>query len=289
MSRRRRALRAWSALFVVALVAVAAVALAVTGEAETRPAKLRAEGAVAITDSRGGGAIFTAPALGPGGSTRGRVSIRNTGSLPAGIALSQTGLEDVPGPSGGRLSDGLRLTVRDLSAGQTVYSGPLSTMPSRDAGFLLPGWSRVYELTASLPRSAGNAFQGATARVRYRWTATELPLPAAPRPAAPAPRCFPGLRVPSGQRLVGRRWMVARVRVSRTCRVTVRGFVRDRSGRRRFLYGVRDRLLTPGRGHSVRLRLARAPRRVLRRSPRRAVEVHVTTGDASAAARVRVR
>lgn len=287
-------MRALRSLILVALLLVPATVLAGTGDAGSRAVALRAEGAVSLTNSRGNDAIFTASALGPGGSAKGRVAIRNTGTRPAQLALSQSDVQDALGPSGGRLSSRLVLTVRDLTTGRTVYSGPFASMPRRDAGLMLPGWSRTYELTATLPRSGGNAFQGSSASVRYVWTATETTLPAPARPAPappPAPgHCVPALSVPGGQPLLRRRRMVALVRVSRACRVTVRGFVTTRSGRRRFVYGSR-RWVAGDRTHRIQLRLARAVRKILRGRSRRKrfVLVHVTTGEAEASARVRVR
>ena len=161
-----RVLRSCSVLLL--LVALPAAVLAGIGDADTRPAALRAQGAVSLSSSLGNHAIFTASRLGPGESARGRVAIRNTGTRPARLALSQSGVRDVEGPWGGRLSERLALTVRDVQAGLTVYSGPFASMTQRDAGLLRPDESRTYELTASLPRSAGNAFQSSSDSVRYR-------------------------------------------------------------------------------------------------------------------------
>jgi hypothetical protein len=220
------------------------------------------------------------------------VAIRNTGQRPARLALSQSGLADFEGPNGGRLSQALRLEVRDVGSARTVYSGPFASMPRSDAGSLNPGQSRTYELSAHLPRSEGNGAQASTAKVRYVWTATEAGTTAAPpaaTPPAPTAPCVPSLRVPAGQHLLKRRRMVARVRVSRTCRVTVRGLATDRGARRRYLYGVRDRLLAAGQTHRISLRSSRAVRRVLQRRRHRIVRVQVRAGSRTVSRRASVR
>ena len=129
-------------------------------------------------------------------------------------------------------------------------------MPRRDAGSLGPGQSRTFELTAHLPdggrpqspTAGDNAFKGSTASVRYVWTATESGVAPAPAPS-PAAACRASLRVPVGQALLRRRRMVARVRVSSTCRANVYACVLDGTGRKRFLFGARGRSLVAGRPH----------------------------------------
>ena len=258
---------------------------------------LRVDGPVALSNTRENAAVFTASALRPGRSARGRVAIRNTGTRPARLALTKTDLQDVLGRNGGRLSGRLRLTVRDLGSARTVYAGPFASMPRSDAGSLGPGQSRTFELTAHLPDGGGppsptdgdNAFQGSTVNVRYVWTATESAATPARAPVPDGAACRPSLRVPAGQPLLRRRRMVARVRVSGTCRVTVKGWVLDRTGRKRYLFGARDRPLVSGRTYRVSLRSAPTVRKVLRSRRQRFVRVSVRAGSTHISRRARVR
>jgi hypothetical protein len=260
------------------------------------PVALRAGGPVALSNTRENAAVFTAAALRPGRSAQGRVAIRNTGSQPARLALTQTDLQDALGPNGGRLSESLRLTVRDVGSARTVYAGPFGSMPRSDAGSLGPGQSRTFELTAHLPdrgrplspTGGDNAFQGSTASVRYVWTATESAAAQAPT-RAPASACRPSLRVPVGQRLLRRRRMVARVRVSSSCRATVKAWVLTRGGRKRYLFGARNRPLESGRTYRVSLRLAPTVQRILLSRRQKSVRVSVRAGSTTISRRARVR
>ena len=286
-------MRTARSLVVVLLVAATALVLAGAEEpgGHARPVAHRAAGPVSLSNTRANSAVFTASALRPGRSAQGRVAIRNTGTRSARLALTQTNLQDVLGPGGGRLSGLLELRVRDVGSARTVYSGPLASMPRSDAGSLAPGQSRTYELTAHLPdggqppspRTGDNAFKGSTANSRYVWTATESP------PVAAAAPCRPSLRVPGGQPLLRRGRMIARVRVSSTCRATVKAYVRNGAGRKRYLFGVRDRRLVAGRTHRVSLRLAHAVRKILRSRRRKTVRVSVRAGSTTVSRRASVR
>jgi hypothetical protein len=281
-------MRTLRSLLVLLLLALPAAALAGTGGGlEGARATQRSTGEISLTNSLGGSAIFTASALGPGDSTRGRVAIRNTGARTGRLALSQAGLQDTLGPGGGRLSDRLALTVRDVSSARTLYSGPFASMPRRDAGTLKAGQSRTFEFTANLPEGEDNALQGSSATVRYVWTAAESP--EAPAATSAAEACRPSLRVPPRQRLLRHGRMVARVRVTSTCRVTVQAYARDRQGRKRYLFGARNRRLEGRGGHRVSLRLAPSVRKILRSRRHRAVRVSVRAGSETISRRARVR
>ena len=188
-----------------ALALLAGAAVVLTGsneEAGGAPVALRAGGPVGLSNTRENAAVFTASALRPGRSAQGRVAIRNTGTRPARLALTQTNLQDALGPNGGRLSGRLLLRVRDVGSARTVYAGPFGSMPRSDAGPLAPGQSRTFELTALLPdggtppspTDGDNAFKGSTANLRYVWTATESAAPRRPRELRR--RVPPSLRVP---------------------------------------------------------------------------------------------
>nr|MDQ4040657.1 hypothetical protein [Actinomycetota bacterium] len=187
------------------VVVVAALALAVAAAAQPRdsetpsPAALRATGAASIFNSHEGEAIVSASALRPSTSTTGTVSIRNTGSVPAAFTLSRGELGDAPGAGGGRLSDVLVLDVVQMTdAGPvTLYSGALRGMDRvAIAGAFAPGESREFGFAVRFPdggapttaTSGDNAYQGATATVRFDWNAVgEGAAPADPAPSSPAP------------------------------------------------------------------------------------------------------
>src|SRR5829696_2108372 len=97
------------------------------------------------------------------------------------------------------LSAQLQLSVRDVGAGTTVYSGSLTGMGTLELGSLGPGVAKVYELTASLPASADESVAGASMSVAYTWTAEESP-PVVP-PPPPPPDDTDSLRQPLRLRL----------------------------------------------------------------------------------------
>jgi Ca2+-binding RTX toxin-like protein len=165
-----------------ALLALGVVALALAfsglGQADARSMKTHAGGAMRIAGSGGDEAIFRAANLAPGSSVRGSVEIRNLGQGPAALMLAPLELRDRPGPGGGQLSDGLLLTVRDVTNGSSgiVYTGPFGAMHAIRVGALAKGERRRYSFDATLPNSPNptgdDPFAGGSTDVDYRWTLT---------------------------------------------------------------------------------------------------------------------
>jgi Ca2+-binding RTX toxin-like protein len=175
-----------------------------------------ASGALSMSNSRDGRAIFSATNLAPGGAATGTVTIANTGTLAGSLALSAL-LERPSGPPGGRaLLDALGLRVVDVTAGadDVVYSGPLDATGTLALATLAPGEARSYRFSASLPDGGAsppgagdNLLQHSSLSVAYDWTLTEpeelppvtTPLPPAePPPAAPPPAAAPAA-APTGR------------------------------------------------------------------------------------------
>jgi spore coat-associated protein N len=282
----RRLLPAMAALACLALAAGALAASGGGGNDAARASALRSSGSLTLTNSREGLAIFNAPDLGPGHYTSGLVTIGNTGTLPGSLKVAATDLQDTPGAGGGALSQRMRLIISDATLTPfTVYNGPLATMSPVGLGTLRSGQVRKFKFTAWLPHGAGdNAYQGSSMSVGYRWTATETELPAPPpvRPAAHdnrPPHCT--LTVPRRQRPLRRRRLVVRLRCDERSRLTVYVWVKNRRGKRRFLYGARHRLLPAGRPLRIVLRLPWAPRAIIRSRRHPAVRVAAIAWDGS--------
>ena len=138
-------------------------------------------GSLSLVNSLEGQAVFSTDNLGPGHSAGGTVTVANTGTLPGALSLAQSA------PTGSALAGQLRLAVRDLTVGTTVYSGPLTGLGTVSLGTLGAGAARVYGFTATLPASAGD--RGSRTRPRS-------PTPGRrPRPRShPRPRLRPRLR-----------------------------------------------------------------------------------------------
>src|SRR5436305_5512946 len=152
----QRSNRLRSALRLVPLalaVAISALTVAHPGAPRVRLVPSAASGALALVDSRGGGAILTASGMHPGSSATGDISIMNASDVPAAVSLGESQLTSSAG-----LADSLNAEIQDLTTGRIVYLGALSTMRSVDAGtfaactahdFLLPSTSRATALHLS--------------------------------------------------------------------------------------------------------------------------------------------
>ena len=243
------------ALGVVIALAIALVASA--APARERPAELgrmAATGAVTLAGASGSSAIIHATGLMPGQSVSGNVALANVGDSRGRLSLLRTGMVDVPGRFGGRLSDALQLRVEE--AGGDAWTGPLAGPEILDLGVIEPGEGRSYRLTLTLPDTgpAGrdNAVQGSSVTIDWAWateaigpppaaTPTATPEPgggatagAPPTPGATPPAVVPEqplpvrrgaprleLRIPH-QRVLGTRGINVFGRCDRPCRVTFR-------------------------------------------------------------------
>lgn len=216
-----------------------------------------ASGALALSNSRSGAAIFAADHLRPGDQVSGTLTLGNTGDRAGRLLLSRTGLTDSLGRGGARLSDVLTLRVEDVTSGTPtdVVAGTLAGLQNVLLRDLPGGASRTYRFVVAWPDrgpGADNAFMGASVRMDYEWlteaiepaptptptgTATPKPKPPvtkpapAPRGAAPAPRSQPrsaalaprlSLLVPH-QRVMHTAFVRVLARCSENCTVTFSG------------------------------------------------------------------
>jgi hypothetical protein len=165
-----------------ALVLMLALAVAALGASQPRldqgrstEVRVSADGALRIADSRGEAAILRAPALAPGGTTVGGLTIQNLGPS-ARLVLSRDRLVETPGLGGASLVEALRLRIRlvDGGAGRTMYAGPLASMPTLRLGLLAADESRHYRFLAFLPEPGllDNSLMGSRLRFDYRWHLT---------------------------------------------------------------------------------------------------------------------
>ncbi len=204
-------LRGIAIVFPLTLTAIA-VAAAAAGHGDPsspRPVVTVTSGSFHLENSRNGTPIFEASDIGPGDGTSGTVTIANDGDEAGELTLRQHDVADTPGASGGLLSHGMSMRIREVSDPANphpVYDGVLAPMPVLELGPLGPGQSRAFEFDASLPDNgtpAGatvgdNVFQGAAVSVGYSWTATELPPTPAVTPKSTSPPTGPA-GAPTGQ------------------------------------------------------------------------------------------
>ena len=193
MARRLpRLSRGSLALALNALLGLLALGLALAPPGEGAP-KLQlasASGALSLSNSREGAAIFRAAAMRPGEEASGSVTITNTGTVTGALTLAPAAPADMPGQGGGKLSNKLELLVIDVTtvtAPVTVYAGTLKQMEPTDVGALLPGQHRTYLFVATL-RPNGNSdndYQGAAITTDFTWTAAGAAAPTATPTASP--------------------------------------------------------------------------------------------------------
>jgi hypothetical protein len=275
-------------------LALAACVAAIGGCAHaTAPSGPRAEiaqadGDVVVANSRDGQAIFEARDLAPGQSRSGQVELTNSGRLAGALELVQSGVQDQPGPGGGRLSDRVDLSIRDVTdpAGPvTVFAGPLARLADLRLGTLDPGATRRYAFTVHLPdggrppgpQAGDNAYLGSVLTVRYAWRATAPddppPPPAGPVAPSGAPRVSFKVR---SRKLLKRGYIDVVARCSQACRLTARA--REVTRKRRKLR-TRPRTVSisdPAKARRVRLKLSRKDRRQVAKRRRLVLAVSVT-------------
>jgi Ca2+-binding RTX toxin-like protein len=221
-----------TAVAVLGLLLVVATTLYAAGGwrpvAGTPRVQAAAAGAMALTNSKQEGAIFSLDNFAPGATGTGEVTIGNGGTAPGALTLVSTGLSDELGRYGGLLSQRLQLQVEDLSSGvaREVYSGGLTAMPELQLGTLAAGKSRTYRFRVTMldggapssPFVDDNVYQRASTGIGYQWTLTDVeggepgPEPEPPTtpptsppsaPAAPAPPTAPPTGTPRADTLIG--------------------------------------------------------------------------------------
>jgi hypothetical protein len=108
------------------------------------------------------------------------VVITNTGDVPGTFTLSRSSLTETAGPNGGKLSNVLELTVKDVTGSPvTVYSGKVDTMGAQALGSFAVSAARTYEFTVkfpdggtpSSPTTGDNLYKGSSISVGYQWDA----------------------------------------------------------------------------------------------------------------------
>jgi spore coat-associated protein N len=201
-------MRSVATLLVSLAMALGAIGLAVaapgglTGDPELARAQVQAaSGAVSISNSRAGQAVFSATAMRPGEGVSGTVTIGNDGDQPGRFAVQAAGVQDVPGPLGGRLSKRVRLVLFDVTSVHspiTVYAGPPADFEHVDLGVILAGQERDYLFAATLPDGGDgdNLYQGSALSLGFAWQAGPVGASATPTPTptptgTPAPTSTP--------------------------------------------------------------------------------------------------
>ena len=135
-------------------------------------------GSLRHTNSKVDAAIFTVTKIKPGDVVNGKLTITNTGNLPATFTLrekSSTNAFAAPAAAGS--ANYLHLTITDDTAGTTVYNGDFGGLGDnelKDLGQIDPGVAHVYTFSVALDAATPNSEQGKTAGAAYQWVSTQL-------------------------------------------------------------------------------------------------------------------
>jgi hypothetical protein len=182
-----------------ATLALVTAGWAATGDVPFAPADRTALAVTAqatgplVANDRDGSAILSAAALAPGRRTQGEVTIRNAGDAAGAFTLSSSAATDSGAPPAGTLSRILDLAITDVTGASpvTLYSGKLAALPRVALGTLAAGAERRYRFELTYPNgpaAVDNAYQGASASVRFDWDAVSVGDAARPTPTPlPAP------------------------------------------------------------------------------------------------------
>jgi hypothetical protein len=114
--------------------------------------------------------IFSASNLKPGDIVNGKVTIANTGTLPAIIKLSENAT------NGFTTKANLTLTITQTGSTTPVWTGTFGALTGAaavDLGEFAAGESREYTFSVTLAQSANNTEQGKSATATYTWNSTQ--------------------------------------------------------------------------------------------------------------------
>ena len=178
-----RAPRSRIAVALVVVIAAGCAVAAVAREADRQPTAaqphrlLSDQRPIRFHNSDEGRAIVHAEAMAPGDSRIGRVRVGIKGA-PAQVALKLRDLVSPPGPAGGELASGLRITVAKIGADrdQRLYTGELSDLHRIDLGRWTPGNLHYFRVSVRFPKRerSQNELQGASASFALTWTAARM-------------------------------------------------------------------------------------------------------------------
>lgn len=165
---RKRILVPLAGLLVAAAITVGSGADFVANSVNTGNAY--STGTLLQANSKADSAIFNLSNLKPGDTVNGKVTITNSGSLAAGIKLSESAV------NGFTTKSNLTLTITAAGSATPVWSGTfgaLTTAGPVDLGTFAAGEAREYTFSVTLAQAAGNEEQGKTATATYTWNSTQ--------------------------------------------------------------------------------------------------------------------
>jgi hypothetical protein len=166
---RKRVLVPLAGLLIASAIAVGSGADFVANSVNS--ANAFTTGTLQQTNSRAGTYIFNLADLKPGDTLTRKVTITNSGSLPANIKLTENAV------NGFTTKSNLTLTITAAGSATPVWSGTFGALTGAaavDLGTFAKGEAREYTFSLTLAQAAGNDEQGKTATATYTWNSTQL-------------------------------------------------------------------------------------------------------------------
>lgn len=169
-ARTRRLLVPVATLLAAASIAVASGATFSSSSANAASAVT--SGTLTHSNSRANQAIFSATNIKPGDTVVGKVTITNTGTLPAKFSLHQAAANN------GFVDKGmLGLKVVDESSNTERFAGTFGANFGNngtvDLGTWNPGEARTFRFEAKLDQNATNQEQNKTATATFSWSGVQ--------------------------------------------------------------------------------------------------------------------
>jgi spore coat-associated protein N len=127
-------------------------------------------GTLTQSNSKDNAAIFTLADARPGDVANGKLTITNTGSLPAKFSLTETS------STNGFTGENLQLVITNTTTGSVVYTGPfggLADGTANDLGIVAAGAANNYTFSATLAQSTPNGDQGKKATAAFAWDSVQ--------------------------------------------------------------------------------------------------------------------
>lgn len=104
--------------------------------------------------------------LKPGESRDGSLTVRNTGSLPAAVTLTQSDVDN-------KFENGV-LLMTITEGGSSIHASEFDDLGTKALGVVDANSEKTYDFTVTLAEGAGNANQGKTANATFNWDAIQL-------------------------------------------------------------------------------------------------------------------
>jgi hypothetical protein len=145
-----------------------------TSNRSSNPGNLVRAGTLHVTNTKDAQVVVNAASIRPGQTVTGTAfTLTNDGTVQGSYQIARLTLTDVPATPA--LSGALTMTITNVTAGTTVWTGVMNTFSSVSLGTFTVGQSRNYSVAVTFPSgSATPTLQGAATTLVLRFSGTSL-------------------------------------------------------------------------------------------------------------------